>query len=57
MSKNKCRYNRGEDYDYTCELSQDERYDDEIYYSVCKYEFCPRLINKTIISLKVMPSD
>lgn len=46
MNKNKCKYNRGKDHNYTCELSQDIRYDDEVYYSVCKYEPCPHLLSK-----------
>lgn len=46
MSKNKYRYNRGEDYNYTCELLQDARYDNEVCYSICRHAPCPYLLGQ-----------
>ena len=40
MSKDKYRYNRGEDYDYTCV------YDNEVCYSVCRHVPCPYLLGQ-----------
>ena len=46
MSENKCKYNRGKDYNYTCELSRLAQYGDKVYYGACEHEPCPCLLNK-----------
>lgn len=46
MSKDICRYNRGKDHNYTCELSHLARYGDKTYYGTCEHEPCPCLLSK-----------
>ena len=46
MSKDICRYNRGKDHNYTCELSHLARYGDKTYYGTCGHEPCPCLLSK-----------